>query len=239
MKNIKILHLFPRLLSLYGEYGNISFLKMLLENEGNKTEITRYEDGELNLREFDMIYIGAGTEAAIPRAAGRLLPYKEQIALSVKNGAFWLCTGNAMAVFGEKIITDGENSDGLGIFGYQTEASTEKRFSGDVLTTNDNVFGAPLLGYVNTANVYTGITDAPLCRFSLGGELGNDKKTNSDGFTANNFYATQLTGPFLVKNPSAAQFVIKKLTEKPFEIPEDSAAVLAYKSALKELTKRV
>lgn len=239
MRDIKILHLFPRLLSLYGEYGNAAYLKLLLEKAGHTTEITRYEEGELYFDEYDLIYIGAGTEEAILRAAKRLMPYKEKITLSVKNGDFWLCTGNAMAIFGEKIITDGNETDGLDIFGYKTEADTAKRFSGDVLTDDNNVFGAPLLGYVNTANIYTGITDAPLFRFILGKELGNDKKTNADGFVSNNFYATQLTGPLLVKNPAAADFAIQKITGKPFEISEDSNAALAYKSALKELSKRV
>ncbi|MCH5198933.1 MAG: hypothetical protein J1E34_08515 [Oscillospiraceae bacterium] len=239
MKKIKILHLFPRLLSLYGEYGNISFIKLQLEKAGYKTEIDSYEDGELQLNNYDLIYIGSGTEKALLNAAGRLMPYKDEIVLSVKSGAFWLCTGNAQAIFGQKIETDGKETDGLGIFDYITKANTSKRFSGDVLTDSDNIFGTFLLGYVNTANVYTGIKEAPLCRFTLGKELGNDKKSNSDGFISNSFYATQLTGPLLVKNPAAARFFIEKLTGTPFELHEDSNAVLAYSSALRELTKRV
>lgn len=239
MREIKILHLFPRLLSLYGEYGNVAYLKLLLEKAGHTTEITRYEEGELYFDEYDLIYIGAGTEEAILRAAKRLMPYKDEIKSSIENGKFWLCTGNAPTIFGEKIITDGNETDGLNIFGYKTEVNTAKRFSGDVLTDNNNVFGAPLLGYVNTANIYTGITDTPLCRFILGKEFGNDKKSNADGFVLNNFYATQLTGPLLVKNPAAAQFAIQKITGKDFDISEDSNAALAYKSALAELEKRV
>ena len=34
MKELRILHLFPRLLSLYGEYGNVAMLKATLEEKG-------------------------------------------------------------------------------------------------------------------------------------------------------------------------------------------------------------
>jgi len=239
MEKIRILHLFRRLLSLYGEYGNMAETKLLLRQAGYTAEVSEHEYGQPEFSESSMIYIGAGTETALKRAAKRLLPYKEEIAESVRSGAFWLCTGNSMALFGKKLIFDGEETEGLGIFDYSTVITSEKRYSGDVLTDENNVFDAPLLGYVNTACVYEGIKEAPLCRFSLGRELGNDKKTNADGFVYNNFYATQLTGPLLVKNPAAAEFVISKLTKKPFKVQAGSNIVLAYKSAYGELCKRV
>lgn len=41
---IRILHLFPKLLSLYGEYGNIEALKESIEENGCEVEITAAED---------------------------------------------------------------------------------------------------------------------------------------------------------------------------------------------------
>ena len=42
MKEIRILHLFPKRLSLYGEYGNVAVLARTLESLGNKVEILSY-----------------------------------------------------------------------------------------------------------------------------------------------------------------------------------------------------
>ena len=49
MKEIKILHLFPKLLSLYGEYGNVAVLRRTLEDMGNTVTVDTYENGELVL----------------------------------------------------------------------------------------------------------------------------------------------------------------------------------------------
>ncbi len=45
MKEIKILHLFPKLLSLYGEYGNMAVLRSTLASNGYGVQIDQYEDG--------------------------------------------------------------------------------------------------------------------------------------------------------------------------------------------------
>ena len=55
MKEIKILHLFPRLLSLYGEYGNVSVLRRTLEDHGFAVTVETYENGELILDGYDFI----------------------------------------------------------------------------------------------------------------------------------------------------------------------------------------
>ena len=43
MKEIKILHLFPRLLSLYGEYGNVAVLEKFLKEAGHSVTVTGWE----------------------------------------------------------------------------------------------------------------------------------------------------------------------------------------------------
>ena len=45
MKELKILHLFPKLLSVYGEYGNVAVLKATLEQRGCTVTVTACEDG--------------------------------------------------------------------------------------------------------------------------------------------------------------------------------------------------
>ena len=62
MKEIKILHLFPKLLSLYGEYGNVAVLRRALADAGWTVTVDRYETGALDLDGYAFIYIGAGTE---------------------------------------------------------------------------------------------------------------------------------------------------------------------------------
>ena len=232
MQEIKILHLFPKLLSLYGEYGNVAVLRRALEEAGHTVTVDGYENGELSLDGYHFIYAGSGTEDNLLEAIRRLLPHREAIAASIENGTLWLATGNAMTLFGAS--ADGQEA--LGCFPYTTAIHGGKRYLGDVLTTD--AFGAPFVGFINTSCVYEGIT-TPMLTLQLGASLGNDKANAADGIHADNFYGTQLIGPVLVKNPHFLQHVCRKLTGENITLPSDSYAQKAYDVALTELQKRI
>lgn len=239
MKEIRILHLFPRLLSLYGEYGNVSILKKTLSDNGYAVSITEFEgDKAPDFENADFIYIGSGTETALIKAAERLLPYRDKAERALNDGKVWLATGNAMTVLGKNISDDGTQYDGVGLFDYETEIDRKKRYLGDALSDKDNIFMSNAVGFVNTSSIYVGI-DSPLFSFDLGNNLGNDKKSTCDGIHYKNFFGTQLIGPVLVKNPAFLAEIYSKLTGEAIEFSEDSNQVKAYDTALSELKKRL
>ena len=62
---LKILHFYPDLMSLYGSYANVSILKRTLEEMGNTVTVERVElGGDADLPHADFAYMGAGTERA-------------------------------------------------------------------------------------------------------------------------------------------------------------------------------
>ena len=62
---LKILHFYPDLMSLYGSYANVSILKRTLEELGNTVTVERVElGGDADLTHADFVYMGAGTERA-------------------------------------------------------------------------------------------------------------------------------------------------------------------------------
>ena len=236
MKEIKILHLFPRLLSLYGEYGNVAVLEKFLKEAGHAVTVTGWEKGELDLTGCDFVYIGSGTEDNLLEAVKRLAPHADAIAASIQGGQQWLATGNAMTLFGKTITRKGVESKALGCFGYTTELNEQKRFLGDAVTAP--LFGAPCIGFINNSCIYRGM-DAPLLELVLNPQLGNDKASNQDGLTVNHFRGTQLIGPVLVKNPHFLTAVMEALTGAPVALSEDSNIVKAYKISVAELQARI
>ena len=228
MKQLKILHLFPKLLSLYGEYGNVAVLRRALEDHSCAVTVETYENGELILDGYDFIYVGAGTEDNLLEAIRRLMPHKEAIATSIESGKLWLATGNAMTLFGASV--DGQAA--LNCFPYTTAIHKDKRYLGDVLTEDGFV------GFINTSCLYGGIT-TPLLQLKLNPQLGNDKASASDGIRYHNFYGTQLIGPVLVKNPHFLQHICRELTGENITLPSDSYAQKAYDVALSELQKQI
>lgn len=227
MKEIKILHLFPRLLSLYGEYGNLSVLKGALTEKGCGFTVTECEDGNADFGGYDFIYIGSGTEDNLMVALERLLPHRDAIATSIQNKV-WLATGNTMALFGKTLA--GQNA--LGVFGYET-AIDDKRYLGDVLAD-----GQPqTLGFINTSCRFTGI-EKPLHQLVLNPQLGNDKVTPAEGIREGNFFGTQLIGPFLVKNPHYLAQIMTLLTGEEHTPDPEGYGCKAYGVAVEQLRKR-
>lgn len=60
MKEIKILYLYPDLLELYGDYGNIQVLKYRIESRGYSAIIDRYSIGDTppNFNNYDIVFAG-------------------------------------------------------------------------------------------------------------------------------------------------------------------------------------
>lgn len=230
MKEIKIIHLFPRLLSLYGEYGNVAVVKSALETMGYGVTVKDCEDG--CLEEGDFYYVGSGTEDNLMVALERLTPCAQQVRQSIAAGKVWLATGNAMALFG-KTLTRGRAFSGIGAFDYSAVIDDSKRFLGDALTGEQT----PSLGFINTSCIYTGIR-SPLLKLRLNPRLGNDKTSPDEGIRQDNFLGTQLIGPFLAKNPHYLGQILSLLTGERWQPDPDSYMAKAYAVSLAELTKR-
>lgn len=230
MKEIKILHLFPKLLSLYGEYGNVAVLSNELRKAGHTVTVDGWENGELNL-DYDLIYIGSGTEDNLLEAVKRLIPHADAIKASTESTT-WLATGNAMTLFGASITRSDATTPALNAFNYTTAIHNGKRYLGDALTEND------MIGFINTSSVYEGIT-APLFRLLLNPKLGNDKVSCADGIHVRKFYGTQLIGPVLVKNPHFMEKIAAEITGENLIFSPDSNIRKAYDVSLNELKKRL
>lgn len=238
MKTIRILHLFPQLLSLYGEYGNVAIIKKYLEKNGYEVTVDECEFLTENIFEnADFVYVGSGTEDNLLEADKRLADFTSEIKSSI-NSTTWLATGNAMTLFGKTIECSEKTVDAVGAFEYTTKLDYSKRFSGDVLTNCENIFNSELVGYINTSSVYNGI-ESCLLKLVMNEKLGNSKSDCCDGFIAEGFVATQLIGPFMVKNPSALQFIYEKITGEQLALNDDEYIVKAYNVACAELKNRL
>lgn len=60
MKELKILYLYPDMLELYGDYGNIQVLKYRIESRGYNAIIDRYSIGDEspNFNNYDIVFAG-------------------------------------------------------------------------------------------------------------------------------------------------------------------------------------
>ena len=131
--DIKILHFYPDLMSLYGSYANVSVLKRRLEQMGSTVTVTPVLPGqEADLSDADFLYMGAGTEHAQKAALADFARYGEAVKAAAENGVTMLFAGTAMELLGKTITgADGTVCDGIGLADFTSVQGT-KRFVEDV-----------------------------------------------------------------------------------------------------------
>lgn len=205
---ITIGYLFYDLLNLYGENGNVLALEKALQNQNIEVEIKYFSlDNEpWNLTDIDVLYLGAGTEQNQMIALEVLLKYKEEISQMILNNKLIISTGNSIELFGKTITIAEKDIQSLGLFDYTTERS-KKRIVSECVFNYDEL-NQKILGFENHQGVINGIK-SPL--FTIEKGFGANPNSKYEGFRKNNFFATYLLGPLLVRNPEFLEMICKNL----------------------------
>lgn len=219
MKEIKILYLYPDILDLYGDIGNIKVLKYRAEKRGINAIIDTYSIGENapDFSSYDIIFSGGGADNEQKILAEDLTKYKKQIKKAVKEGVFFLLICGSYQLFGKYYKgVDGTIIPGLKIFDYYTEAieDRKKRCIGNIII-NTIIDGeeVKVIGFENHGGQTYNIPE------SFGTVLyGNGNKFGdlNEGFTKKNVIATYLHGPLLSKNPQIADHIIKYSIQRKY-----------------------
>ena len=197
--DIKIIHFYPDLMSLYGSYANVSVLKRALEALGDTVTVETVLPGrEADLSGADFLYMGAGTEHAQKAALADFARYGNAVKALAEDGVSMLFAGTAMELLG-RTITDAEGKayDGIGLADFTAVQGT-KRFVEDVYGHTD-LYPDAVVGFMNKCADISGVETPLLTAVTLG--YGNDGPNTPEGFRYRNVLASELTGPILVKNP--------------------------------------
>lgn len=237
--SIQLLHLYPDLMNLYGEYANVAALRRSLERQGAEVVVrtgTLYQD--IDFSGADFLYMGAGTESAQLTALEDLRRYESAVRAALERGAVVLATGNAMELFGRSITgPDGAEHAGLGLFPFCTTVSGTARIQGDCLAVGAAT-GQVAVGFVNKASQTTDV-EHPLFRMEHG--PGNNAGTAEDGVWEGSFYGTHLIGPLLMKNPHINAYFTELLCRRaglPYQPQDCPHEQRAYEVTLHALQER-
>ena len=219
MKELKVLYLYPDILELYGDYGNIQVLKYRLEKRGINVNITPYSIGDEapDFTKFDLVFSGGGADQEQGILSEDLIQYKDTIKEAVNSGVFFLLICGSYQLFGKYYKgVEGNIIPGLEIFDYYTEAieDRQKRCIGNiVINANLNGKETKIIGFENhggqTFNINT-----PFGNVLYGN--GNKFGDTNEGFMKNNVIATYLHGPLLSKNPELADYIIRYCLKRKY-----------------------
>jgi len=227
MKTIKIAHLYYDLMNLYGENGNVKCLEKYLTKQNIKVEVSYLtKDEEINFNNYDIFYIGSGNNDSFKIALEDLKKYKNEIS-NIINDKFFIITGNAINLFGNKYVNKNESIECLNILNYSTK-ETKKRFVGEQLYKT-NLINTEIIGFENRSSMLIDNKENYLFESIKG--FGNDKNTRFEGVKHNNFYGTYLLGPLLIRNPYFTNYLVNEICNKysiEFKEIKDDLEIKAY-----------
>ncbi len=214
---VVIAHLFPDLLNLYGDGGNVRVLEQRLRWRGVPVEVRRVNHGDsIDLAGVDVVMMGGSPDREQRLASADLLEMADDLREYIESGGPLLAICGSYQMLGRQWLLDGEEVAGLGIIPMTTGRPGT---SADRLTSNivlrSPLASEPVVGYENHAG-RTYLDDG----VQAFGEVvssegcGNNEQSKQDGVLYKGLVGTYLHGPLLAKNPQVADELLRRALER-------------------------
>lgn len=203
---LTILHLYPDLLNLYGDRGNIECLKKRLIWRGIDAEVRTYtcDDSGFSLKDVDIVFIGGGSDREQKIVCNRLLEHKDELQSFVEDGGSLVAVCGGYQLLGKYYKLEDETIPGLEILDIYTEQGKKRLISNIVLESE--FIDQKIVGFENHGGrTYIG-SHKPLGKVLFGN--GNADNAGAEGVVYKNVVATYLHGPLFPKNPKLCDFVL-------------------------------
>ncbi len=241
-KKLKIGHLYPDLLNLYGDMGNILTLKNRLLWRGIEAEVVSVAKNDvIDFNELDVIFLGGGSDRENGLVLNLLMKQRKELLEYVESSGVLMAVCGGYQLLGKSFPQNGKQVQGLAVLDVETKVN-EKRLIGNVIISSDitgeeNLF----VGFENhNGRTYLG-SCKPFGMVKTG--FGNNGEDGICGAIYKNVLGTYLHGPLLPKNPVLAdhllkQAFIRKYGEGMLSALDDQAEKEAHDYAIKRFLKR-
>jgi CobQ-like glutamine amidotransferase family enzyme len=200
---LNICHLYPDLLNVYGDLGNILILKYRAEQRGIQVNIHNISLGDpFDPSKYDIAFFGGGQDYEQSIVSEDLNQTKKSgLTEYIESGKVFLCICGGFQLLGKHYTTpDGEKLAGLGLLDIYTEGG-DVRFIGNTVIHNEE-FNETYVGFENhCGRTYIGNLK-PLGKVIAG--YGNNGEDGYEGCIYKNCFCTYFHGSLLSKNPEFA-----------------------------------
>ncbi len=234
---LRIVHLYPDALNLYGDGGNIASLARRCAWRGIPARVDQVLMGqELDLSDADIVLLGGGADRDQLAVAEELRGQREKLADYVADGGVLLAICGGYQLLGHSYMMGDERVEGLHILDLETTAG-DTRLIGNVAIESP-VCATPIVGFENHAGrTLLGAGEKPLGRALVAG-TGNNGEDGGEGVQHDGVIGTYLHGPILPKNPGVTDWLIARALARrgePVELAplDDALETAAHDVALR------
>ena len=208
---LNICHLYPDILNLYGDRGNIITMKRRLEGRGIKVNIDECSIGQpLNADKYDIFFIGGGQDFEQEVLLRDLSSGKAQdIRTAVEEEKTFLAICGGYQMLGEYYKTwDGVQLDFIGAIGVHTIGAKERMIGNYMFRTTPESGDTVVVGFENhSGKTYLSEQVAPLGMMLSGN--GNNGEDKTEGARYKNVFGTYSHGSLLPKNQVLCDFILQ------------------------------
>jgi CobQ-like glutamine amidotransferase family enzyme len=224
--------LYPDLMNIYGDRGNIVTLVQRARWRGLEPRVLELGTGAAaGMDRVDVFFFGGGQDREQALVYDDLLETKaEHLAAAVRGGAAVLAVCGGYQLLGHYYeAATGQHLPGIGLIDVRTEAGG-KRCIGDVVVEADESLGltpSTLVGFENhSGRTFLGEGARPLGRVRRGS--GNNGRDGTEGVVCGTIFGTYLHGSLLPKNPHLADLVISRALRRRLEPLDDRLELAAH-----------
>ncbi|MBI2995612.1 MAG: glutamine amidotransferase [Candidatus Melainabacteria bacterium] len=219
MLSLELAYLYPKLLNIYGDRGNVLTLLARCKARDIVLNISPISIGEkVDYKKYDIYFMGGGQDEQQILVSDDLQKKKDDLISAIENNAVFLviCGGYQLLGSYYKTNTDLELK-GISALDLYTVGG-KKRMIGNVLC-EETESKFMLVGFENhSGKTYLGKNLKPLAKIIRGN--GNNSEDGFEGARYKNVFGTYLHGSLLPKNPALADKIIRlALEQKKLEVP--------------------
>ena len=230
---LKICHLYPDVLNLYGDTGNIVCMSRRLQWRGLGVSVSKAPIGSpLGLSQYDLVFIGGGQDFEQQVLLDDLHRGRDrEILAAVEDGLPFLTICGGYQMLGAYYETHtGERCDFIGALDLYTKGSDTRMIGNYKFQCSESAGGGVIVGFENhSGKTYLGPSLEPLGRVLRG--YGNNGEDGTEGAHYKNVFGTYSHGPLLPKNPAFCDLLLKTALERKYGqcelAPLDDTAELA------------
>jgi CobQ-like glutamine amidotransferase family enzyme len=241
---LRVAHLYPDVMNLYGDRGNVLALRARCERRGIACRVIPVGLGDaFDPGEADLVLIGGGQDREQRRVAPDLVARGPALREAVEGGLPVLAVCGGYQLFGHRYVDhDGSVIPGIGVFDVETRhpGPVADRCIGDVVV--ETPFGE-VVGFENHGGrTYLAAGQEPFGKVRLG--FGNNAEDRTEGARRKQAIGTYLHGSLLPKNPALADTLIlwglRRRYGAGVELPplDDRAERAAHAAALRAARER-
>ena len=209
---INLVHLYPDLMSVYGDRGNVLALARRAQWRGLEIEVREASLGdELDPNEIDLIFFGGGQDREQAVVSPDFLRQKgDAVCHAVENGAALLSVCGGYQLLGKTYTTvDGQELPGAGLFNVRSTPGPRRHIGNVLVETELDGERHTLVGFENhSGRTYLGSGVRPLGRVVVG--AGNNGEDRTEGAIYKGAIGCYLHGSLLPKNPWLADRLLAR-----------------------------